>query len=305
MWIFADYVAKVRPQLAIFESVQQAFTGGLELMRALRDRVETSTGERWTLHHVLHNNASVGGAAIRRRYFWIVSRIPFGIEEPKVERVPTLWDVIGDLEGLGSTWQAQPYRRPATWWSRTRRSDVGVVDGHWFHETPNVRRSVDLMRGVPWGFKETMSVVARRYYARHGKLPDSWFNAERIIAKDFMMGFNQVNRWHPGRVARVITGGGLDVILHPYEERTLTHREVARIQGFPDDWTIEGIRMIREPGLKQTWGKGIPVDVGRWIGGWIRRALDGNPGPMVGEPHGDREFKIDVTEAYRAVCDER
>jgi hypothetical protein len=47
-----------------------------------------------------------------------------------------------------------------------------------------------------------------------------------------------------------------------------------------------------------TWGKGITVDCGRWIGDWIKRALDGEPGSYVGAEIGDREYDIDVTNCY-------
>lgn len=307
MYAFVDLVARTKPlpQLAIFESVQQAYTGGLVLMRALREKLEEDTGEKWNLHHVLHNNASVGGAAIRKRYFWVVSRIPFGIEPPVVKRVPTLMDVIGDLQGLNPfTWEKQPYRRPPTWWSKSRRSVEHGVCGHVHRDTPAIRRALDLMDGTHWDEKEHLAIVARRYYEKHGKLPDSWHNAEKVIKKDFQMGFNQIKRWRGDRMARVITGGGVDMVLHPYEDRPVTHREVARIQGFPDDWKIRPLRGA--PGLQLTWGKGIPVDCGRWIGEWIHHALDGNPGPWAGEPMDqEREFEIDVTNAYRAVSDER
>src|SRR5687768_16241575 len=102
MWSFADYVARARPTIAVFESVQQAFTkpDGLELMRRLRARVEERTGDRWDLYHVRHNAYSVGGPAQRRRYFWLISRVPFGVEVPRPRHLPLFADVIGDLENL-------------------------------------------------------------------------------------------------------------------------------------------------------------------------------------------------------------
>jgi hypothetical protein len=47
-----------------------------------------------------------------------------------------------------------------------------------------------------------------------------------------------------------------------------------------------------------TWGKGITVDCGRWVGTWIKHALDGEPGSYRGDVIGDREWKIDVTNDY-------
>jgi hypothetical protein len=75
-----------------------------------------------------------------------------------------------------------------------------------------------------------------------------------------------------------------------------THREVARIMGFPDTWLIEPLRNV--PSLQATWGKGITVDCGNWIGGWIRAALEENPGSYTGVKIGEREHLIDVTNAW-------
>jgi hypothetical protein len=47
-----------------------------------------------------------------------------------------------------------------------------------------------------------------------------------------------------------------------------------------------------------TWGKGITVDCGRWIGQWIKAALDGTPGSFTGKQIGVREFDIDTTNDY-------
>lgn len=308
MWVFVDYVARIRPQIAIFESVQQAYTGGLDLMRALHSTLEQLTGEQWQLTHLLHNNASVGGCSIRKRYFWVVSRIPFGIEEPHVDRVPNLMDAIGDLQGMAPTWERQPYRQPPSWWSKNKRSDTGATDGHAGRMTPAMRRAHDLMKEVEWNQRENLSMVARRYYQKMGTLPDSWgnLNTEKLIRTDFKMGYNQITRWKPEGMARVITGAALDVALHPYEDRTFTHREVARIQGFPDDWRVRPLK--GSSGLHMTWGKGIPVDCGKWVGEWIAAALDGNPGSMSGEPRDDavdRELVINVTNSYRMATDER
>lgn len=308
MWAFEDFVARTMPYIAVFESVGQAFSekgGGQQLMRDLRTKLEYDTGVQWNLHHVLHNNASVGGAAIRKRYFWVVSRIPFGIDPLEVTRVPVLQDVIGDLEGLAPTWEKQPYRRPPSWWARPRRSETGV-DGHFWRYTPATRRALDLIEGgMTWGPKEILSQVAKRYFEHHGTLPESWPpNAvEKFTGNGWSMGYNQLIRWRADKMARVITGGGLDLVMHPHEDRTLTHREVARIQGFPDDWRIRPLRGAS--GLHLTWGKGIPVDCGKWIGGWIKLALEGTPSSYPGEPMGDREWLYNCTDAFRVATSER
>lgn len=295
-WAFVNYVARVRPYVAVFESVQQAFTkpDGRALMTHLRDHLETQTGDRWTLYHVRHNAYELGGAAERRRYFWVASRIPFGIEPPQLGRRPVLTEVLNDLDGLANTWQAQPYRRPPTWWTKTRRSDTGLVDGHSTHDTPLTRRVFDLIQSVGWRPGESISQVARRCWEQTGSLPPSFASTQaKIVDKNFMMGFTTPVRWRGNAPGRVITGGSLVMVIHPTADRMITHREAARILGFPDDWRLLPLR--GSSGLQMTHGKGITVDCGRWIGSWVRRALDGSPGTYVGVSVGDREFDVDVT----------
>ena len=299
MWSFVDYAGRVKPDVAVFESVQNAYTStdGHALMRALHARLEDRTGYTYGLYHVRHNAIAVGGAAVRRRYFFLASRVPFGVERPSLDRYPVLNDIIGDLENLGSTWQAQPYRRPASWWSTSRRSTIGSVDGHVGLNNPLTRRMRDLMAGVAWDPGMHIGAVAQRYWDTFAKLPDSWAaTEEKVVKNEFFMGFTTPVRWDGDRYGRVITGGGLHNVVHPSLDRTITHRETARILGFPDDWRILPLRGVS--GLNMTWGKGITVDCGRWIGRWIKAALDGTPGSFTGKQIGVREFDIDTTNDY-------
>lgn len=302
MWTFVEYAARVRPYVAVFESVQTAFrsSDGHALMRALRERLEEHTGSTYALYHILHNAAAVGGAAVRRRYFWLATRVPFGIELETLVRCPVLDDVIGDLENLDQTWQAQPYRSPASWWTNQRRSATGAVDGHVGLDNPLTRRIRDLLSGIDWPSGVALGDAARLYWDEYARLPPSWdATVEKVVKNDFFMGFTTPVRWHGDRPGRVITGGGLHNVVHPRLPRTITHRETARILGFPDDWRILPLRGTS--GLNMTWGKGITVDCGRWIGGWIRHALDATPGGHTGERIGDREFVIDVTNRYEVL----
>lgn len=290
MWAFASYVARSAPTIAAFESVQQAHKMGRGLMLRLRAMVEEETGKKYTLTHLYHNALDHGGPANRPRYFWVISQVPFGVEIPEPDAVPTFKEVCGDLTGLDETWEKQPYRAPETWWSSRRRSPDGLVDGfagRRMHAWKRVEVMLDATGGWwPQGWKQEQ--VMKALYERDGKLPGMWEPAlDRLLASDWYMGPNQVTRWREDKPCRVITGAALEAQLHPTENRFLTHREAARIQGFTDAWRLWPVRDVKH--LNRTHGKGIPVDAGRWLGYWIRRALDGNPGTMMGVPQGDRE----------------
>ena len=173
MWAFVEYAARVRPQVAVFESVQLAFTrpDGLALMRALRQDLEEKTNEQWTLYHVLHNAYSLGGVAHRRRYFWVAARVPFGIEWPHRDKLPVLDDAIGDLEHQTQEWAATPLVGNPSWWAAPRTRDDLLVDGHVSVSPPLVQRVVDLVQGVEWNGGEHLATLARRYYATHANCP--------------------------------------------------------------------------------------------------------------------------------------
>jgi len=49
-----------------------------------------------------------------------------------------------------------------------------------------------------------------------------------------------VRRLLPDQPCKAITGGALSDFIHPYEDRNLTVRELARIQTFPDEFTFVG-----------------------------------------------------------------
>lgn len=299
MHSFSNYVAAVRPQIAVMESVPQAFKLGIDLMRQLRTNVENRTGERYDLYHVFQNALDLGGAAFRPRYFWVVSRIPFGVEYPKV-RTPVMRDVIGDLDGLGATWENQPYRNPPSWWAKDARNDTGLVDGHIGISSPYTRRCLELLDGVggDWRDREHVGLVLKRYFERFGDVHPSWMPwRDALLQKDFILGFTTMARWPAGAPGRVITGAALGCVLHPWLNRTITHREAARVMGFPDAWRIQPLRGVS--GLQATWGKGITVQCGKWIGDWVRRSLDGEPGGIVGDEVGERERIIRREEGTR------
>jgi len=371
MWELINYAGRVAPEIVIFESVQQTFRQGLKLMRRLHARLEEISGLKYNLLHVLHNNASHGGASTRRRYFWVATRVPFGVDHGRVNRagefvdldgIATLGDALRDLEPLSLTMSEQPYRgteinhtghetredcteectvyvvNSTRWCRREVHDGTGLVDGHDVGRSPSLGRAQELLSLADWPEGDTVSTVLRRYYQEHGDLPSMWHyptredkldeygnpvlddtgtvvkvslpKAERLIKTDFAMGHNQIGRWYWDRMARVVTGGGVHLILHPHLPRTLTQREVARVQGFPDDWKIFPVRFA--PDLGPAWGKGVPVQAGRWIARWARASLEGEPGPLTGVPlaeydkrlfklHGghDRELVIDTTNDYK------
>lgn len=325
MWDAVRFAAAVRPEVYVMESVRSAFTKGLPLMRQLRSELERLTGDEYTLTHVIQDNYALGGCAKRQRYFMVCSRVPFGVEVPELVAQPTVADAIGDLADQPLSWEYQPYHAPATWWSAPARSSGLGTDGHALPPGAESNHILDLLDPDPdvWRQGWAESEAAREYLAVHGDFPPSWHVktrktvatgqvrtlAKRATETDFDFGMFQAKRWRWGAPAFVITGAGPFIGLHPTRPRYFTHREIARMMGFPDDWLIEPLR--QEKTLTAGWGKGVSVHPGRWVSHWAKESIEGRPGT---EQHGrtidswsreiapePREFIIDVSKHWKTV----
>ncbi|QBZ72729.1 methyltransferase [Gordonia phage GodonK] len=297
-----DYATFMRksPDIIAIESVQQAFTTGRQYYVDARARLEEETGKKYDLIWLMQSNASLGGASVRRRVFVVYSRIPFGVEYAQPERTTRFGDCVRDLEGLTMSTAKQQYKRPPTWWSLPRRAPDGV-DGHftvrqsaWYQELMEKTRAA----GVPWVPDMATEDALRAVYRAGIPLPHEWQRqVDKLVAKGFSMGMNQTMMWNPDKMGRVVTGSGPTMSVHYAEDRLLTHRECFRLQGFPDTWTLWPAREYKK--LSACPGKGVPVDAGRWLGTWVHAAFMGTPGTILGEEIGDRERKVDITNAYK------
>lgn len=319
MWDLIEYAAKVRPAVVLMESVAQAYTNGRDLMRRLGEKLNELTGLSYQTTHVLQNNLSTGGCTMRRRYFLVLSQVPFGVEVPQLTALPTVDDAIGDLQGLEyHTWDDQRITMPASEWVEPMRRPDGMVDGHWTDDNPFVKivreQVVGGDNGVGWRPGDDYNNTLRRYYDRHGQLPDHWQRLYRgkredslgktieqhYVERDFETGgFSRPRKWRWDRPGYVITGAGYYGTWHP-ENRPYTHRELARVLGFPDTWLVGEARTDKR--LFAYWGKGTSVHPARWIAEWAKASLEGNPGEVTGEllDHGDRF--IDISNVWRPVA---
>lgn len=308
------YAARVKPSAVVMESVGAAFKIGLPLMRELAEGLSRQTGTRYYVTHVLQNNLSLGGCTRRRRYFLVVTDCPFGVEQAPLRWVPTLGDAVGDLVNMDLTWDAQPYQERPTWWSLSKRSLSGMTDGHISPELApkHEQRLHDITDYVDWPSGWPFEMVIKSYYDKFGDFPESWkyqstsktwghlTRDKVIIERGFKIGgYSQTRHWKWDEPGHVLTGHGPNQIWHP-EGRLYTHREAARIMGFPDDWKIAPLQGNKL--LSAMWGKGVSVDCGRWIGTWVRESLMGRPGSITGTPMPDGDDTvIDASSWWKLV----
>ncbi len=305
MWDFVDYTARVMPQIAIFESVVPAYSreDGRKLMQNLRDYLEHLTSASWDLTHVKHDAHAVGGPCTRRRYFWVVHRIPFKLNPatPSRDDLPVWYDAIADLVDMRSdTWDFQPYgNEPATLWATHRVRSVHGTDGMWAPPLTDKKgtRIQKLLEEENWEPGLTYEqVLEERTKRLMGDPGFPWTEEEmaKHVRNKWNSGYFPTKRWRLDKAGHVIYGGAIGNVIHPTLNRRLTHREIARAMGFPDTWLIKPLE--EDKGLKDYWGKGITVQAGEWIGHYLRYAIEG--GDLSGFPDGkivgDREWLYDV-----------
>ena len=300
---FMKYAARVKPSIIVFECVQQAYTQGREAMLEYRRMVEELSGKKYDMYHVKMNNLQVGGFSYRPRYFWVVTRkgLKFGAQAVAPKEMPTIMDVIGDLENLNVQWEPQKIKAKANKYTKDLRRQDNVVDGHYAKENLHARRLsevFDVLGNEGWVPRENLSVALRNAVTKNkGKFTQSWSALEKKIkANDFDLGFSQPARWDPESWCNVLTGSCLDHVVHPTQPRLITHREAARMQGLPDDWEFVAAKAYSP--LQSTWGKAVARQAGRWIGDAVVASLDEQPNGPQGELIGDREWLIDTDKGF-------
>jgi len=318
MWDLIDYAARVKPGVVVMESVAGAYTKGLPLMEALRLRLCEKSGLLYKATHVLQNNLSVGGCTNRKRYFLVLSQVPFGVESASLHWLPTVGDAISDLSDLQLSWGEQHLDAAPTWWSASMRTREDVVDGHQTPRSNHGDRLMDLVvppDGVTWEPGDRVADVLKRYHAKNQCLPSSWryqFKGQRdktlppITREEQLVtrgldpgGFGQTRYWPWDQPGSVINGAGPHMIWHP-SNRIATHREVARLMGFPDEWRVGSAQEDKQ--LHMFWGKGTSVHPAWWVLTWVRESLLGHPGERVGEELPDGSRLVDVSGDWRPVA---
>lgn len=263
LWrVFLRVVEEVRPRAVLMENVPDMALGDdMRTVRYMADRLEAAGYE--TDMQILEA-WRYGVPQHRQRLFFVALREGV-FEWPKELDPVNLREAIGDLPQLGDSTGSRemPYGRARTEYQR--RARAGVLNEHrrlvFDHMTravrPDDRVAFELMsqglryRDLPDELKRYRDDIFDDKYNRL-----TWADRSRSItahiAKD--------GYWY----------------IHPEEHRTLTVREAARIQTFPDDFRFSGSRSD----AFRLIGNAVPPLLGEVVATAIREAAD-RPNPAL------------------------
>ena len=271
---FVKIVQQTKPTAALMENVPDMALGDdLATVREITSKLQSSGYE---IHTRLLEAWQFGVPQHRQRFFLVALRDgrPFKWPEGSEETV-TLRDAIGDLPELGETTGRSEMQVHSTKSPFQERARSGVPENDrmlWDHVTRPVREDD----------REAFQLM--KPGTRYGDLPARYrrYRSDIFNDKYNRLGWDSLSRSITAHIAK----DGYWYI-HPSEARTLTVREAARIQTFPDRFRFAG---TRSNAFRQI-GNAVPPALAEVIGEQIQIALKSSP-PPVGKRQSHRLLQI-------------
>jgi DNA (cytosine-5)-methyltransferase 1 len=223
---FLRVVEGVRPRAVLMENVPDMALG--DDLRALRTMLTRLEQAGYAAEAALVETHRHGVPQHRERLILIGVRDGGTFRWPAMARRVTLRQAIGDLPALGNSHGELSMRYGRARTAFQRRARAGLTDRVvWDHLTRPVRDDD----------REAFNLMTPE--TRYGDLPEHLrrYRADIFNDKYHRLGWDQLSRSITAHLAK----DGYWYI-HPAEARTLTVREAARIQTFPDRFRFAGSR---------------------------------------------------------------
>ncbi len=259
---FLEVVQIAKPPAVIMENVpDMALDREMFIFRSIVEELEQ---EGYSVHSRVVESWRYGVPQMRQRLIIVAihNRIDFKWPDDARQRV-TLWNAIGDLppveggwrpEGGASGWSA--YEGPKTKYQRLMRAHILPSDENkiFDHITRPVRED-DRVAFESMTHKTKYTDLAPELQRYRKDIFDDKYKKldENDLCRTITAHIAKDGYWY----------------IHPRQARTLTIREAARIQSFPDDFRFTG---PPSAAFKQI-GNAVPPLVGQAIGGAVRDAL--------------------------------
>jgi len=246
---FCRYVAAAQPQVAVWESVQQAFTVGRPLLDYIRDEIIVPAGYR--IAHLFINSAMFGNSQNRRRYFFVAYKrnLKFNAEVPKLPKYKaTLTEAIALLASrktnearLGR--EGEPYNADSSLLLSCREAAV----------VPHLATRQCLNN-----FAKTQLTLLREVCPKYADTYET-----RISERPFSM--HCIRRLDWDRQCPTLHSS-CSRLIHPDLNRALTVRELATIMG----WSHVPVGDLPVCQIV----KGVVPAVGQWLAEQVEHSLN-------------------------------
>ncbi len=157
----------------------------------------------------------------------------------------------------------------------------------------NAERCVTLLSQVPLSFDEPSPTWLPSPEVAYGDLDHVLYGWEQRAIKDDPTWWSA-----PLRAADHTVDGH-----EPFSDTDGTPRELARLLGFPDDWSLEATRHLPEELMLRLWAATAPVPMMRWMLEQVAASLSGRGGPSAGQETGRLERTLDLRGLWRAQAE--
>jgi DNA (cytosine-5)-methyltransferase 1 len=260
---FVAAIAELRPERALAENVPDLarFNGG----RQLRDIVRALEDVGYEVDVRLIPARLFGVPQFRERLFIQAVRAgqPIAWPEPQSDFDDSLWTAIGDLPPveaghLEDVVQYAPQGTPPPW----ARSDMPEASAHLLFD--------HIVRDV-----RADDMEAFRRLKPGGTYLDVPEELRRYDHENFTDKYKRLERARPSRTITAHIARDGYWYIHPEQHRTLSIREAARVQTFPDWFRFAGFPSNR---LTQI-GNAVPPLMGRAIGEAMLQAGESDSAP--------------------------
>jgi len=243
---FCEYTVKQNFPIAVWESVQQAYTVGRPLLDYLRD--EIFRPNHYRIAHVMLNAASFGNAQQRKRYFFVAYKDDktFNITPPVLDEFyPVTYDAIWSLRD-----------RPTNEIKFNKTMDYDFDS--YIRLTPNEKAVLPRLPNG-WG----LNSFARYSY---DDLPPDLKLTWDLRSSNMPFSMHCIGRVNWLTPCPTIHSSGSRFI-HPHHDRPLTIGELATLMGWP--------QIPCGPSPVAQIAKGIVPNVGEWLAQQAKLYLDG------------------------------
>lgn len=303
LWTFIDFVREIRPDFFLMENVPALVSDvhnrslAIELFRSFE-----SLG--YELSAEVVNAAWFGVPQLRYRLIVLGSRrgtptfpanVGAGVAGALREsEFVTVGDAIMDLPAVrpGGGIEVVPMPRPRgelSPYARLMRARARSLFNHWSADTEEV--NLDRIRHVPEG-GNWHNIPARL-------LPPRF---RHVRPSDHTTTYRRLDRKHAAHTVTTECGNVTSgAYTHPLQDRAITVREAARLQGFPDRYRFMGAKQSQ---YRQV-GNAVPALMAREIAKWlIRPAARGHVGritPQLLREYPDSRLPFTLSPRYKPL----